>query len=74
MEEPLSRIKSNPEEDVRSVIKSLLSEGFSIDEIIGAVTDVLKSNEVSDQDIDEVIKELLRINQHFDKVVKREII
>ena len=74
MEEPLSRIKSNPEEDVRSVIKSLLSEGFSIDEIIGAVTDVMKSNEVSDQDIDEVIKELLRINQHFDKVVKREII
>ena len=74
MEEPLSRINSNPDADVRSVIKSLLSEGFSIDEIVDAITDELKSKEISDQDIDEVIKELLRINQHFDKVVKREVI
>ena len=74
MDDPLSKISVDTDQDMRAVIKSLLSEGFTIDVISDCVKDELERRKISKDEIDEVIQELLRIHRQFDFSPKREVI
>ena len=74
MDDPLSKIRVDTDQDMRAVIKSLLSEGFTIDEISECVKDELERRKISNDEIYAVLQELLRVHRQFDFLPKREVI